>query len=193
MSQLVQMTHHMTSWLGLTPASPCDNLATQDADGEVLQESSGFVTVLVLYFVITAFFAAHNLWTSSAGDLEKTRVKRGLVAMERRQVQRHRVRSAGSLRLPCWLVKLPSLIRGVISPNRPLILNQRMRLRRKKEQELKSEKRLPALEEQDPSTPWQDAIDEEMAMSNSLVPQPQRSTFFDIPSESELNKSSQPN
>jgi len=183
MSQVMQMTRHVTSWLGWTPASPCDGLPAEEEE-EPLQESSGFITVLILYLGMAGLFAALNLCTSSA--------KRELAALEPRQVQvrlgRHGRSTTGSSLRPSWLVNLTTLIREVAAPRRPHILLQqqqqqqrlRMRLLRQKEQELEMES-----EWQEHPT-WQDVFDEEEPVATTcFMPNRQKSTYFDLPSDSE--------
>ncbi|XP_017015979.2 uncharacterized protein [Drosophila takahashii] len=185
MSQVMQMTRHVTSWLGWTPASSCDGLPAAEEE-DPIQESSGFVTVLILYLGMAGFFAALNLFP---------RDKR-----ERRQVQRlerqGRESSYSSLPLT-WLVNLTSLICEVAAPRRPSVFLQqqrlRMRLLRQKEQEL-----VMAAEWQELPT-WQDVLDDEGEEKEEaeeeqveqpvaaicLMPKRQKSTYFDLPSESE--------
>ncbi|EDX01950.1 uncharacterized protein LOC6525002 [Drosophila yakuba] len=181
MPQLMQMTRHVTSWLGWTPTPPCD----VEEEEEPLQESSGIVTVLILYLGMAGLFAALNLCTSTNDDQVRARAKRELVAMERRQLQRLelRGRTTGLTLPPSWPATMPSLIRDVAAPRRPAVLLQeqrlRMRLLQQKEQELQD------------SQPWHDAvdIDEEehvqQQASSCLVPRRQKSTFFDLPSDPE--------
>ncbi|XP_016984395.1 uncharacterized protein LOC108048339 [Drosophila rhopaloa] len=183
MSQLVQMTRHVTSWLGWTPTAPCD---CPPAEEDAFQESSGFVTVMVLYLGMAGLFAALNLCTTSSGDLARARAKRELAALERRQAQRmgRHDRRTGTC-LPDWLVKLPSLIREVVAPRRPAIMQQRLRMRQRRQKERELEMERKRLEQE--TLTWQDVIEEgmEVVAPSSLVPQRQKSFYFDLPSESE--------
>ncbi|XP_016967348.3 uncharacterized protein LOC108035992 [Drosophila biarmipes] len=184
MSRVMEMTRHVTSWLGWTPAAPCDGLPAEEEEEGPLQESSGFVTVLILYLGMAGLFAALNLCTGSA--------KQELAALERRQVQRlgrHGLSATRPALPPSWLVNLASLIRDVAAPRRPPILLQqqqqqrlRMRLLRQKEQELEM-----AMESEWQEQPtWQDVFDEEEPLApGSAMPNHQKSTYFDLPSDSE--------
>ncbi|XP_043660254.1 uncharacterized protein LOC122624657 [Drosophila teissieri] len=183
MLQLMQMTRHVTSWLGWTPTPPCD----VEEEEEPLQESSGIVTVLVLYLGMAGLFAALNLCTTTTDDQVRSRAKRELVAMERRQLQRleQRSRTPGLTLPPSWPAAMPSLVRNGAAPRRPVVLLQEQRLRmhllQQKEQEL-----------QDSQT-WHDAVDVDVdeeehvqeQASSCLVPKSQKSTFFDLPSDCE--------
>ncbi|XP_017133433.1 uncharacterized protein LOC108150003 isoform X2 [Drosophila elegans] len=185
MSQLVQMTRHVTTWLGWTPpATPCD-CQTSEEDAFQLQESSGFATVLLLYLGMAGLFAVLDLCTTPNPDQARAREKRELAALERRQAQRlggRRDRSTMGSWLPCWLVNLPSLIHQVAAPRPPNILSQQ----KKQTLELERQRKWLALKEE-PLT-WHDAIEEEelgVVATSTLMPQRQVSTFFDLASESE--------
>ncbi|KAI8034485.1 uncharacterized protein LOC128264478 isoform X2 [Drosophila gunungcola] len=184
MSQLVQMTRHVTTWLGWTPATPCD-CQTSEEDALQFQESSGFATVLVLYLGMAGLFAGLDLCTTPNPGQARARDKRELAALERRQAQRlggQRDRSTAGSWLPCWLVNLPSLIRQVAAPRPPNIQRQQ----KKQTLELELQGKWLGLKEEPPT--WHDAIEEEelgLVAPSTLMPQRQVSTFFDLPSESE--------
>ncbi|EDV46027.1 uncharacterized protein LOC6551312 [Drosophila erecta] len=180
MPQLLQMTRHVTSWLGWTPTPPSE----VEEEEEPPQESSGIVTVLVLYLGMAALFAALNLCTTTTDDQVRARArpKRQLVAMERQQLQRLQRRGRTTdLTTP---TALPSLTRDVAAPRQPAVLLQKQRLRMR----LLQQKEPELLDSQ----AWHDAVDvdeeeEELAQgcSSRLAPKSQKSTFFDLPSDSE--------
>ncbi|XP_033168788.1 uncharacterized protein LOC117149050 [Drosophila mauritiana] len=182
MSQLMEMTRHVTSWLGWTPTPICD----VEAEEEPMQESSGIMTVLVLYLGMAGIFAVLSLCTTTSDDQVRARAKRELVAMERRQLQRleRQGRTTGLTLPPNWPTAMPSLIREVAAPRRPVVqLQEQERLQMRllqltdqKEQELPD------------SQAWHDAVDveeEEQQATSCLAPKSQNSTFFDLPLDSE--------
>lgn len=180
MSQLMEMTRHVTSWLGWTPTPTCD-VAEEE---EPLQESSGIVTVLVLYLGMAGIFAALSLCTTTSDDQVRARAKRELMAMERRQLQRleRQGRATGLTLLPNWTTAMPSLIREVAAPRPSVIQLEEQRLRMRLLQ-LTDQKE----QEEHDSQDWHDAVDapEEEQATSCLAPKSQNSTFFDLPLDSE--------
>ncbi|XP_017088233.2 uncharacterized protein [Drosophila bipectinata] len=208
MLQLVQMTRHAATWLGWTPGpvkaggAGCECLP---ADDELVQESSGLATVLMLYVAIAVLFLVVNHCTG--------RAKPELAALERRQFQTARrsssVRRSGSPsgiapaagrmpHAPEWLATLPDLIRQVAAPRRPTTL-YRQRLRQQDEPELElhrdqdylRQEQLQEKEQDQLNADWQDAVDEDPPSSGQApaqlvsLPQRQNSIYFDLPSEAE--------
>ncbi|XP_017074295.1 uncharacterized protein LOC108109980 [Drosophila eugracilis] len=188
MFELMEMTRHMNTWLGLSSATPCDGLPLVD-DEEPLQETSGIVTILVIYLGMAGLLAVLNFCTtnnSTGDDMARARAKRELVAMERYQLQRleRQGRFIGSSLAPSRMINLPLLNSEVTTPRGPTTNFQH------ESEFLEQQTKEPETELQQP-TAWQDPIDEEeeedqdkTVAPSCSVPHCKNSTFFDIPLES---------
>lgn len=163
MAQLTQMTRFVSSWLGWTPASASTFDCCLSAKEEpLLQESSGFVTVMALYLAMTLVLVAVSFCSSGKAS-SSLRDKRELAPP-----RPWRSTAPG--------MALAKLIRQLGRPKRSRHERQRLRirLRRHLEQELKLVRELQEQGQKLGLLDWQDA--------EEAVEEP---TYFDLPSEAE--------